>query len=160
MRSPRYTALCLALLAAACSKAADKAPDTAATAAMTPAPPPPPPPLSLASVAGKWNMVSKPTTGTDTSSTMATLNATADTTGWTLTLKDRPPVKLHVRADGDSLMITSETYNSVRRKGVKVFTSGVHRMQGDKLVGTTTAHYSTKTPDSVLVLTSESTKAP
>lgn len=160
MRATRFVALGLTLVAGACAKTADKAPDTAAAAAMTPAPPPPPAPISLAALAGKWSMVSKPTSGTDTTSTPATLTATADTTGWTLTLKGRPPVKVHVRTDADSVMITSDTYESVRRKGVKVFTAGVHRLVDGKLVGMTTAHYSVKTADSVLVLSAEATKAP
>jgi len=105
-------------------------------------------------------MTNRPASGTDTVATMATLVASADTSAWTLNLKDRKPLKLKVHLDGDSVMVTSDTYESVRRKGVKVFTTGVHHLRNGKLVGTTTAHYSTKGADSVLVLTSEATKAP
>lgn len=158
MRTFRYTALGLALVATACAKA-ENAPDTTAMSAV-PAMDAGPAPISLAQIAGTWQMVSRPTSGSDTVSTPSTLTATADTTGWMLGFAGRPPVKVHVRIDADSIMITSDTYESVRRKGVKVFTTGVHRLQEGKLVGMTTAHYSTKAADSVLVLSSESTKVP
>jgi hypothetical protein len=43
---------------------------------------------------------------------------------------------------------------------VKVTTTSVYRLQGDKLVGTTVAHYQTKGADSVLHLQSMGTKGP
>jgi hypothetical protein len=36
----------------------------------------------------------------------------------------------------------------------------VMRLQGGSLVGSTTAHFKVKTPDSVLVLTTTATRAP
>ena len=159
MRALSRSTLCITVVLAACAKA--DAPADSTTAAMNPVPPAPPAPaaISLAEVAGTWNTIARPAEGTDTTSTPSTLTATADTTGWFVTVGgQKTPV--HVRVDGDSIMITSEPYNSVRRKGVKVVTTGVHRLVGGKLVGTTVAHYSVKTADSVLRLTVESTKAP
>lgn len=158
MHALSRSALCITVVLAACAKADAPAVDT--TAAMTPAPPPPPPAaISLAAVAGTWNTIARPAEGTDTTSTASTLTATADTTGWSLAIGGQK-VPMHVRVDGDSVILTSQPYNSVRRKGVKVVTTSVHRLVGGKLVGTTVARYTVKTADSVLRLTTESTKAP
>jgi hypothetical protein len=69
-------------------------------------------------------------------------------------------VPLHVAIAGDSVVQSSELYASQRRKGMKVKTVGILRLQNGKLVGTTTAHYMTKGPDSVLVLRTEGSKMP
>jgi hypothetical protein len=160
MRTSHYSVLCLSIVAMACAKTADKAVDSPKAApAPAPAPPAPTPAISLADVAGKWQLVSTPTEGKDTTATKSTLTTTSDTSGWTMTFAGRKPVKLHVRTDGDSVISTSEPYQSVRRKGVQVTTNSVFRLQGGKLQGTTTAHYS-KGADSVLHLRSEGTKAP
>jgi hypothetical protein len=164
MRISRYSALCLSVAVVACMKSGDKTVDTAAAttavapagAPMTPAPTM----ISLSSVAGTWHFVSTPTEGKDTSSTKYTMKAAGDTTGWTLNFAGRKPIPLHVMTSGDSIIATSDKYESVRRKGVKVATMSVFRLQGDKLVGTTVAHYDTKGPDSVLHLQSVGTKAP
>jgi hypothetical protein len=147
------------LLAAACAK--KEAPkDTAA--AMAPAPTPPPAPtISLADVAGKWNLHNVPETGKDTSPTDAVLDAKADAAGWTLTMtKSGLKVPLTVSTAGDTLMLKTGQYASQRRKGMKVSTDTWLRMENGKLVGKTTAHYVTKGADSVLVLRSEGMKAP
>jgi hypothetical protein len=164
MRTSRYSALCLAILAAACAKGADRTQDSAAGAvASTPpaaVPAPAPAHLSLADVAGKWNVVGTPTEGKDSSTTTFILNATADTVGWTQTFPGRKPMTYSVRVEGDSIISHTGPYESVRRKGVKVTTDNVIRLQNGKLVGTTVAHYSVKTADSVLHLRVEGTKAP
>ena len=49
-------------------------------------------------------------------------------------------------------------YESVLRKGVKVTTHSVFRLQDGKLVGTTVAHYAIKGADSVRNLRSEGTR--
>jgi hypothetical protein len=120
----------------------------------------PPPVIVLADVAGKWNIVATPTEGKDTSVTKSVITATADTTGWTMAFPGGKPFPLHVSTSGDSIVTHAGPYASVRRKGVQVTTDGVYRLQGGKLVGTTTAHYATKGADSVLHLTIEGTKAP
>jgi hypothetical protein len=160
MRISHYSVLCLSVVAVACAKSADKAVDSPkATPAPVAAAPAPVPAISLAAVAGKWQLVSTPTEGKDTTTTKSTLTTTSDTTGWTMTFPGRKPVALHVRTDGDSVIASSAPYESVRRKGVQVTTTSVFRLQDGKLQGMTTAHYS-KGADSVLHLRSEGTKAP
>jgi hypothetical protein len=155
-------ACCLVLPAlAACAKKDNAAVDTSAAAASsTAAAPAPaaPTPINLADVAGKWNMRSVPTTG-DTTATTFVLTATGTPDGWTITFPGRPPVAEHVTVSGDSVLVESDTYNSVRRKGVKVKTTGTLRLQGGNIVGHNTAHYAVKTADSVLMLNTTGTRA-
>ena len=146
------------LLVAACAKS--EAPPADTTAAMSPAPAPAPAAVSLADVAGKWQFRSVPLTGNDTSATTWVLNATADTTGWSMTNPDKITTPLKVSVAGDSVVITSPVFSSQRRKGVKVKTETAYRLQDGKLVGITTAHYDTKGADSVLQLRAEGTRIP
>jgi hypothetical protein len=163
MRVTYCSALCLSAVVLACAKPADKVVDSAGgTAATTPpaTATAPPPAIVLADVAGKWAVVATPTEGKDTSVTKSTITATADTTGWTMAFAGGKPIPMHVSTSGDSIITHAGPYASVRRKGVQVTTDGVYRLQGGKLVGTTTAHYATKGADSVLHLKIEATKAP
>ena len=155
------------LLIAGCAKsdkvAKDSAAGTAAPAAATPAAAPAPAPapmLSLADVAGKWQMRSVPESGTDTSATTYVMTATADTTGWMIAFPSGVKVPVHVMVSGDSLVQKTATFPSQRRKGAKVSTDGVFRLQNGKLVGTTIAHYAKAGTDSVLRLRTEGTKMP
>jgi hypothetical protein len=159
MRTAHYSVLCLSIIAAACAKSADKAVDSPKATPAPAAAPAPTPAISLADVAGKWQVVSTPTEGKDTSSTKYTLTATSDTSGWTMTFVGRKPIPVHLRTDGDSIIWSAGPFESVRRKGVQVSTNSVFRLQGGKLQGNTTAHYS-KGADSVLHLRTEGTKAP
>jgi len=161
-RLTSFSALCCcAAVLAACGKpdsegADTTAADTTAAAAAAPAPAP----LSLSQVAGRWNVRSVPETG-DTTPTISVLNATADTTGWTLTFPNRRPIPTRVVAvGGDSVLTETGPYESARRKGVRVTTRIAWRLEGDRLVGTTVARYVTTGPDSVLQLRSEGTRAP
>lgn len=157
MRHLILVASAVALLG--CAKADKPADTTAAAPAATPAPVPPPA-ITLAEVAGKWNVVGKNETGDSTLVNYA-FTATPDTSGWTMTLPGRPPVPVRVVSiAGDSIEIAAGPYSSVLRKGVQVSTHGILRMQGGKLVGTTRAHYSVKTADSVRVVMTEGTRAP
>ena len=133
------------------------APPATATSSGTVAPPPVAV-IVLADLAGTWKFRAVPTSGTDTTATEYTLNATADK--WTNTYANGLKVPVNVTASGDSLITDSGPYASVRRKGVQVTTHGVFRKEGDKLVGTTTAHYKTKGADSVLTLRAEGTRTP
>jgi hypothetical protein len=154
------------VLLAGCAKSDQAAKDSAAgvaaaPAAAAPAPAPAPPPaLSLADVAGKWQMRSVPESGTDTSATTYVLTATADTTGWLMTFPSGVKVPVHIAVSGDSVMQKTGTFASQRRKGVKVMSEGSLRLQNGKLVGTTIAHYAKAGPDSVLRLHTEGTKIP
>jgi hypothetical protein len=160
MRTPRYVALCIAALTVACAKG-DRTTDSAAgTVANTPPMTPAAPAIVMTDLAGVWAVVATPTDGKDTASTRTTITATADTAGWTQSFAGRAPIPMHVRVDGDSIITTAGPYDSFRRKGVKVSTNGVYRLQGGKLVGNVVAHYSTKGADSVLHLRTEGTKAP
>jgi hypothetical protein len=130
-----------------------------------PAPPPPPPmappapaPINLASVAGTWTVRVMPATGDSTLLTY-TMVATADTTGWIINLPKRKPMPVHVMVSGDSVMVAVAEYESVLRKGQRVSTTGAVHLVGDKLVGTTIAHYA-KGADSVVTLRTEGTRMP
>jgi hypothetical protein len=115
--------------------------------------------INLADVAGKWNMKAVPMSG-DTTPTTYVLNATSNTSGWTLTFPGRAqPVPVRITVDGDSIMMAAGPYSSVRRKGVQVTTYGVARLQNGQLTGPVTAHYRVKGADSVLVLTTTGQRA-
>ena len=114
--------------------------------------------ISLADVAGTWDVRSVPETGADTTATVYQIQATAD--GWTLYLPDRDPIEAAVTTSGDSIIVDAGPFESVRRAGLMVSTRGVFRLEGDRLVGTTVAHYETSEADSVLRLHVEGTRAP
>jgi hypothetical protein len=158
-RFPRIACCVCAALLTACAKKDNAATDTtAAMASDSAAAPAAPTPLNLADVAGKWTLRSVPANG-DTTVVTSVLDAKSTTAGWTMTLPGRKPVAEHVTAAGDSIVIDSDPYQSILRKGVQVKTTGVFRLQGGNLVGQTTAHYSVKTADSVLVLNTTGTRA-
>jgi hypothetical protein len=158
----RFAVASTVLLLAACAK--KEAPkDT--TAAMGPAPaaapaPAPAPTVALADLAGKWKIVTRPASGTDSASTTATIVATADTSGWTLDLPSGQKVPLQVKVSADTVLTKSAVYPSMRRKGKKVWTETALRLENGKLTGTTVAHYEKSGADSVLTLTTEGTKMP
>lgn len=162
MRTSWLPALCLSILAAGCSSSRDRRNDSSAgaidtshsaTARTTGSS------GVLRSVAGVWDMMARPTSGRDSTPTRVRLNATGDTTGWTMVLGGRT-VALHVRVSGDTIITTSDSYSSVRRSGVTVRTTGTHVLDGDRLVGTTIAHYVVNGADSVRVFTTEARRAP
>ncbi len=157
-------AVTCAIILAACASGDKAAEDSAAAAATATAASDSanrrPANISLAQLAGKWNLRAVPESGSDTTPTLVVLTATADTTGWTMTMPNQPPVPLTVRVSGDSVTTQSAPYQSTRRKGMKVTTQGTMRMQGDSLVGMTIARYTTTGPDSVLRLRSVGKRAP
>ena len=152
-----FTLACCAALIVGCAKA-DTPPADTTPAVVTP---PPPPPITLADVAGKWDVTGKNEAGDSTLVTYV-LTATADTTGWTITFPNRrTPVPVRVVAvAGDSINISAGPYASVLRSGVQVRTTGAFRLQDGKLVGMTKAQYSVKTADSVRMVRSEGTRKP
>jgi hypothetical protein len=117
--------------------------------------------LNLADVAGKWTMQVMPE-NSDSVLLTYELTATADTTGWMIKFPDRPaPLPIaSVMVAGDSVVTTVAPYPSVLQPGVQVSTDGVMRLQGGQLVGTTVAHYSVTTADSVRRLRQRGTRAP
>jgi len=128
-----------------------------------PAPPPPPPapaPINLADVAGKWT-VKVMGASSDSVLLTYTLTATADTAGWNMMFPNRKAaVAVHVMASADSLIIDAGPYESALRKGQQVTTHGSMHLAGGTLTGTTTAHYKTTKPDSVITLRMSGTKNP
>jgi len=114
--------------------------------------------LTLADLAGTWTIRTVPQSGADTTTTTYQLEATAD--GWTLLLPDREPLVAQTTVSGDSIVADAGPFESVRRAGVMVTTHSVYRLEGDRLVGTTVAHYANAGADSVLVLDAEGTRAP
>jgi hypothetical protein len=150
----RGSALMLcAVVLAGCAKKDDAVTDTAMGAAAAPAPA-----IALADIAGKWAIVVKPETGDSTLVTYE-LNATGDPTGWTLVLPGQKPVAVRVvEVAGDSIVTEAGPYPSVLRKGATVSTRSVSRLKDGKLVGTSTAHYSTKGADSVAYVRTEGTR--
>jgi hypothetical protein len=158
-RASRLVLCCTAFAVAACAK--KEAPkDT--TAAMAPAPAPTPAPaLAAADVAGTWHLAAVPTTGKDTSATEFDLAATADSADWTMTFtKSKLKVPAKHSISGDTLTISAGPFSSQRRKGLKVSTVSVLKLEGGKLVGQTVAHYEKAGADSVATLRTEGTKAP
>lgn len=152
------------LLVAACAKKEEPAKDTAAamTSAAAPAPAASAAPSgALANVAGTWDFASTPTSGKDMTPTKWTLNAKADTLGWTMVFPDKQVVPLKVSVVGDSIKLSSAEFNSQRRKDAKVTTETVLHLADGKLTGLTNAHYAgSKGADSALTLKSEGTKQP
>jgi hypothetical protein len=132
----------------ACTKKDEPAPDTTAVAAPAPAAAAP---AATAPVnyAGTWKFTVMPA-DKDTVILSYSLVATADKTGWKLMLPGRPAMTPTVTSmDNDSVVLDNGPYSSVLRKKVSVTTHSSMHMDGDKLVGTTIAHYSSKGPDSV-----------
>lgn len=116
--------------------------------------------LSLADVAGKWNVQ---VARMDNDSALLTyeLNATADTSGWTITFPTREPIPVRILSvAGDSLVTEIGPYASALRPGVQTTTQSVFRLRGDRLMGVSTVHYQTTEPDSVVQLRSRGRKAP
>ena len=144
------------LLLAACApkpeqQAATKDTTSAAMGAGAPAA------VSLATLAGKWNMATMTATS---DSVILSYELTADANGMTLTFPGRPPVTARVVSiGGDSIVTEAGPYESALRKGVQVTTNSVMHPVDGKLVGTTVAHYNTKGADSVLNLRMEGSRA-
>jgi hypothetical protein len=140
---------CCAALVVGCQKS-ENPPSQTAMATAT---------VSLSNFAGTWRVRGFNERGD--SLVGYQLIATADSTGWKIIFPNRPPIAVRlVGVAGDSVVTESGPYESVLRKGVQVRTRGVLRLQGDKLVGTTVAHYATSGPDSVLHIRAEGTRQP
>ena len=150
---------CIALVVACAKTDRDAATDSAAGATETPAAAT----ISLADVAGRWNVTSRPESGTDTTATRYTLVATPDNTGWTMTFAERPQETIAMRVvavEGDSIVTEAGPFASIRRKGVQVTARSVLRRDGDRLTGSTRARYATTGADTVLMLRTEGTRVP
>lgn len=153
----RWTTRCLlppfaALVLAGCARetteeATDEAADTTAVEG-----------ISLADLAGTWNMT---TTSTDPSDTVTNeYQVVVDDAGWTLHFPDRDPVPATAVIEGETIVTDAGPFESVRMPGTMVTTHTVFRMEGDRLVGDVTATWQTAAGDSVGQLRTEGTRAP
>jgi len=145
-----FALICAAAILAGCSKPASRAADdhagvdtstpAGATADSAPAAAAA---ISLADIAGKWKVRFSDESGSH--AVEVVLNATADSSGWTMTAPKRPPVPVRVVAvAGDSIVTESGPRESFILKGVQVTTRNVSRLKDGKLVGVTEAHYALK----------------
>lgn len=148
----------IALLVVGCGGAAEKPEDT--TVGEAPAMDAAPAAVSLADVAGTWN-VRATVEGDESKAVTYDMVATADESGWSIKFPDRDPIPVRIVAvEGDSIVSEAGPFESVLRKGVQVNTQVVSRLQDGKLVGVTTARYDVKGADSVTRLNFEGTRAP
>lgn len=114
--------------------------------------------ISLADLAGTWNMR---TTSTDPADTLVNeYQIVVDEAGWTMLFPDRDPVSATAVVDGDNVVTDSEPFESVRNPGTMVTTHTVFHMEGDRLVGDVTATWQTAAGDSTGQLRTEGTRAP
>jgi hypothetical protein len=154
----RLMICCCAIALVGCNKPKEE-PAMESTAA-APEAPAAPAPIALADIAGKWSVRSMTESGDSTLVTYE-LVASGDTSGWSLNFPKRKPVPMRVVAvAGDSVVTEAGPFESVLRKGIKVTTNSVMRLQDGKLVGTTIAHYATSGADTVRNLRIEGTRAP
>jgi hypothetical protein len=155
----RFTALigCAALLIGCTKK--DEAPAVDTTAAAPAPAAAPAAPMSLATMAGKWHVNVK-LADKDTVVTSYMLD-TSDSTKWSLTFDKggTGAVAMNITGrSGDTVMTSTDWFDSNVRKGMKVKTDSKTWMQDGKLMGSVVAHYKTTKPDSVLNLVTEGTK--
>jgi hypothetical protein len=114
--------------------------------------------ISLADLAGTWNMRTTSTNPADTF--VNEYQIVTDEASWTLNFPDRDPVPVTVVVDGDNIITDSDPFESVRIPGTMVTTHTVFHMEGDRLVGDVTATWQMAAGDSVAQLRTEGTRAP
>jgi hypothetical protein len=137
-------AIAASVLVLACGGAetADEAAVPAAEAQPAPAT------ISLADVAGTWNVTAVSEAGDTTRSVLV---ATNEISGWTRTFPNREPMEvLVIDVGGDRIVVEAGPYESVVRPGVQVSTQTVYRLQDGSLIGTGISHYVTTGADSVM----------
>lgn len=152
----RSLIVAVAVLAVACAKTNDQAGNAVDTAQAAPAAPAG---ITLADVKGAWHMNAMPL-DKDTVLTSLVMWASEDTAAWKTKFDNRADtIKVRVLGvAGDSIMTEFGPYSSALRKNVKVVTDATYRLQGDKLIGHVTAHYSVPTADSLVHLRTEGTR--
>jgi hypothetical protein len=114
--------------------------------------------ISLADLAGTWNMRTTSTNPADTF--VNEYQIVIDEASWTMNFPDRDPVSATVVVDGDNVITDSDPFESVRIPGTMVTTHTVFHMEGDRLVGDVTATWQMAAGDSVAQLRTEGTRAP
>ena len=132
----------------ACSKKDEPAADNTAATPEVAAP-------AGMNLAGRWSFRVMPE-DRDTTIIMYVLETTNTNKGWKMTLPNRDPMDVRVvHMDADSIVTEIGPYSSALQKGVTVRTHSNVRMEGEKIVGRTIAHYETKGPDSLRVFRTE-----
>lgn len=115
--------------------------------------------LSLADIAGRWNVRANLESG-DTTTTKLLLTVTTDAGCSILYPPNRDPIPGRVVAlAGDSLVLEWGPYLSARRAGLKAISRDTYRLVDGRLVGSSLSHYLTA-PDTVIRLRLEGTRAP
>jgi hypothetical protein len=142
----------------ACARTETDTIDTTAMGDTAMVPAPAPTPISLADIAGRWNVRS--IAPGDTAPVTYVLTTTSSRSGWTITFPNRRPIPARVVAvAGDSIIIEAGPFESVRRPGVQVRSRQVLRIQDGQLVGTVEARYA-RGPDTLVYLRTEGTRVP
>lgn len=157
IRSPLILFCCAAVLAGCARSEQGAAEGTIAETAAT-MPAPAAATISLADVAGKWNMHSMDLDGGNVLA--YELTAPADGSNWSVTVGKAPPLPVRVLSiGGDSIVIEVGPYESFIRKGVRVRQRDTYRLRDGQLVGTMEGWYSTPRGDSVTHRRLEGTRA-
>jgi hypothetical protein len=148
----RFAPVLVALLLLGCAQeateeATDEAADTTAAEG-----------ISLANLAGTWNMTTRSLDPSDTF--VNEYQVVIDEAGWTIHFPDRDPVPATAVVEGENVITDAGPFESVRIPGTMVTTHTVFRMEGDRLVGDVTATWQTAAGDSVGQLRTEGTRAP
>jgi hypothetical protein len=117
-------------------------------------------PVTLASVAGKWNVnVMAQSSDSVVATNVATLEG--DPAAWSFRFPGGPVIPIrNVTVSGDSITYEAGPFASAVRKGMKVSNRVAMTLRDGKLVGNVTARYQTTGPDSVRQFRIEGTRAP
>lgn len=115
--------------------------------------------VSLADMAGTWNMRTLNMVG-DSVLVTYDIFATNDVSGWTLTFPGRAPIPVRViEVAGDSVMIDAGPYPSALQHGVTVSTRFDMKLEGGRLTGRITAIYNLPQGPTTVPLRVEGTRA-
>lgn len=115
--------------------------------------------VSLADMAGTWNMRTLNMAG-DSVLVTYDIFATNDVTGWTLTFPGRAPIPVRViEVAGDSVIIDAGPYPSALQHGVTVSTRFDMKLEGDRLAGLIAAVYNMPQGQTRVPLRVEGTRA-
>ena len=136
----RRTLLICAVLLFGCAKSEPPASQSTETGGATAA-------VALADVAGTWDGTVT-AAGSDTVLALIQLTATAEPTGWSMTVTNAKDPSMQavvpatsVVAEGDSVIVEAGPFQSVLRAGQQVTTHNAYRLQDGNLVGTIRATY-------------------
>ncbi len=125
--------------------AAEAPPEEAAPAALT-----------VADFAGSWETMATLEGAPDP--VPSTLSGSADGSDWTMMLEGRDPIGVTASMSGDSLILVTESYESVLRDDVTVSVRTAGVMQDGRLVGKMVATYQTPDGEEVVSGTIEGTR--